>query len=1532
MAGILDIGTLRGAIELEDRLTPSTSRITGQLEHAGAALGLFDSRLGRVGLQMATFGRLTSLAGDRLSFLLAPVGLVTAAITKLGTDFEKSMLKVVNLAGISEEAMQRMRRQVLDLAPAVGRGPNELAQGLYAIASVGMRGAEAMQILDRSARASAIGLGETNDVARAVVAAMTAYGKENLSAAQATDMLLAAVREGGAEADQFARTLGRVVGTAAQLDISFEEVLASIATFTRVGVRADEAVTALRGTMAFLMKPSAGAREELERLGTSIQEVRDKVKKDGLADAMIELVRLAGSSEDSLGKIIPNVRALAGVLANTGEQASAYKTIVQEIRNSSGDLDEAFARTQKSASFTFESLLAYLQKLAIESNVFEVVANAARALQPLLDILGKVAMAFGQLPTPIQTVVLGLVGITLLSAPLASFGGRFAEVTGIIVAWLGRWSAALGVHTGATVANTLANNANAAAQARAAAVALAGSTRTSVGSVISAATTTNAATWSVGGVTAAAETSRLKTAIDAVTSAVSGGVRAVGVWRLALLGVSAAVGTVLLGSSGLESLQRIISNLATIIGRFAVDSLSSLVNHFKQAGSAIVSFVGSLSQSIPGVGWLQEKLKAVADELERIAKYQGGGPNETRPLVVNAPTNYIPRRISDVKLGAAGAQNMSAIPLPGLFQNMSMFQESVFESSRMTLGMRDSFKLLQQAANDAEKQAMVPLEASMKRLIFQMSEFQRMSPGEIFEALVKTPEGKNVTEAQIVKFLSSTKEMTKEAIKQADANRLLTDSLKPLTSAEKALIDEWTRKGASAHEVSRAYGMNQIAAEQYIRTLEMLDEEELRNIQGSVDAVANRIAAIDNERRVIEEFQIAKEQLYMTEHQRRLAQIEQQKQETIDSLREQGLYTKQIAKEVEEYYRVQVEQASYTANFVADQFREFSLSVQRELDDANQRHLAMIASGAFTSRELEQSLGRIKLLIKENREELERLTDKFEMFGALASGFTAIGNAIGGAVGQIISYIGTMIGGFQRAIELQAKLFAENRKARASEKVGALVGGIADVIGATGSGNTASRILGGGLSGAGAGAAIGMAFGGPAGAVIGAGVGALAGAVTGLIRSLAGLTDYEKRVREEAARLAEAQRIAAWQMEQLRQKSIQTYGSFENLSNAADIVGVRIQTAFASNDPQFFESVLADIENKTRTLIDLMDRYGLSWADLDAKAAQALMTRRADEIIKEVQALSLAGVRPERIAEAMNEPLNAFIANALKAGRGIPPAMQPIIEQLIRIGGLTDNNARLMLGLAENTMPSLESIREAAARYGAKLDELGPKVQQLSLNEVATQLVNDFEIFTLAGVDVGKIIDMMGGDIQDLVSKAMRAGLELPSTMKPLIQAMIDAGQLTDDTGAKLTDMSKLKFTEPLTAAVDRLILKLEELIQKFIDIGKTQVAEVVIPYSYRERPGGRPGPGGGEIPEPGGGGGGGVPAIPAARGGDWLVNKPTLFLVGEAGVERATFSGAGRVSHVDQEQTIIVQIGEETIIKKTVKGAPSLIRLRTAR
>jgi hypothetical protein len=186
----------------------------------------------------------------------------------------------------------------------------------------------------------------------------------------------------------------------------------------------------------------------------------------------------------------------------------------------------------------------------------------------------------------------------------------------------------------------------------------------------------------------------------------------------------------------------------------------------------------------------------------------------------------------------------------------------------------------------------------------------------------------------------------------------------------------------------------------------------------------------------------------------------------------------------------------------------------------------------------------------------------------------------------------------------------------------------------------------------------------------------------------------------------------------------------------------------------------------------------------------------------------------------MAPDVNAWLSAALNAGVKIPRSMVPVIETLIRTHQLTEENARALLGLADDGVPSLDAIREAADRYGLKLDELGGKVAQLDINDRAGRIVSDFNTLSSAGASASDIfrdhVDESTGAIvgmhhslQDLVTDALNTGTHLPAALRPIIQQLIDLGGdngLVDQFGNALTGLGDLTFDEPVSGRIDDLI------------------------------------------------------------------------------------------------------------------------------
>lgn len=257
-----------------------------------------------------------------------------------------------------------------------------------------------------------------------------------------------------------------------------------------------------------------------------------------------------------------------------------------------------------------------------------------------------------------------------------------------------------------------------------------------------------------------------------------------------------------------------------------------------------------------------------------------------------------------------------------------------------------------------------------------------------------------------------------------------------------------------------------------------------------------------------------------------------------------------------------------------------------------------------------------------------------------------------------------------------------------------------------------------------------------------------------------------------------------------------------------------------SDDASNFRNEIARLDRVVADNARRMETYGVSWLDFRDDLQQIQIDQFARTLITDFRALERQIGNTPGTLRAMSGALSQLVVDAVRTGQKIPIALKPILDQLIRMGGLTDAAARAMLGLAEDTMPSLADITDAAARYGLTLDQLGSKVKQLRITQTATEIVNDFNLLIRAGADVGVVMVAMKDKVQGLVTDALKLGLELPSSLRPLIQSMIDAGLLTDEFGDKLTDTSRLQFATPLAERFDILIGKLDDLIDAFSQVG----------------------------------------------------------------------------------------------------------------
>lgn len=147
--------------------------------------------------------------------------------------------------------------------------------------------------------------------------------------------------------------------------------------------------------------------------------------------------------------------------------------------------------------------------------------------------------------------------------------------------------------------------------------------------------------------------------------------------------------------------------------------------------------------------------------------------------------------------------------------------------------------------------------------------------------------------------------------------------------------------------------------------------------------------------------------------------------------------------------------------------------------------------------------------------------------------------------------------------------------------------------------------------------------------------------------------------------------------------------------------------------------------------------------------------------------------------------------------------LQGWLDDMTMLGQLTDGQAEKYKAMYDEAFVDTKAMEDAAEAWGIKLEQLGPRYDAAKLSEKLLETAGQFQTLIASGLEVGDVIEKMSKkqveSIQDMVSKAIKMGQAIPTSMRPLIESMVKAGMLTDSLGNKLEDTSQIDFGSGLT-------------------------------------------------------------------------------------------------------------------------------------
>lgn len=311
----------------------------------------------------------------------AAASIVAAFSVRPVFEFKDALAEVSTLVNTATFDMRGLEKAAHDQARAFGGGSTAQVKAFYQIISAGAT--TAAQATETLTAANKLAIGGVTDVMTAadgLTSVMNAYGDKVESATSVSDAMFVGMAKGKTTIGELSGALGRVAPFAAQVGMSFDELVASVAALTKGGISTREAMTGVRAVLQGVSKPAAEATKLAEQLGIDFNLAG--LKAMGFAGFLDHVMEKTGGSSEALTTLFGAVEAIVPVLAFAGEAGVTFTDIMEQMSVKAGATEEAFNKMVNSPGFQAGRLWS-----ALQVEVFKLGNTLATVLVPVMRVL-----------------------------------------------------------------------------------------------------------------------------------------------------------------------------------------------------------------------------------------------------------------------------------------------------------------------------------------------------------------------------------------------------------------------------------------------------------------------------------------------------------------------------------------------------------------------------------------------------------------------------------------------------------------------------------------------------------------------------------------------------------------------------------------------------------------------------------------------------------------------------------------------------------------------------------------------------------------------------------------------------------------------------------------------------------------------------------------------------------------------------------------------------------------------------------------
>jgi TP901 family phage tail tape measure protein len=294
--------------------------------------------------------------------LLTQAALVTLASGGLtlsvlaAQDFNSEFLEISTLIDDTGDSVDTFRNQIKAYAADSTKSISDINAAVYAAISAGTDYKDALDLIETAERLAIAGKAGLQESTVLLASVMNAYGSATDEAGRYSDVFFQTVKLGQTTLPELAASLASVTSIAAAAKIPIETITGAVAHLTAQGMPTAEAITAIRGAIQGILKPSSEAAKTAGEL--SIEFGASALEAKGLEGILLDVYQATEGNVETIGKLFGNVQGLTGVLATVGKDGGdAFLATLDQMRNASGATTTAYEKMSADVKLANQGLI-----------------------------------------------------------------------------------------------------------------------------------------------------------------------------------------------------------------------------------------------------------------------------------------------------------------------------------------------------------------------------------------------------------------------------------------------------------------------------------------------------------------------------------------------------------------------------------------------------------------------------------------------------------------------------------------------------------------------------------------------------------------------------------------------------------------------------------------------------------------------------------------------------------------------------------------------------------------------------------------------------------------------------------------------------------------------------------------------------------------------------------------------------------------------------------------------------------------------